>query len=525
MAVSSKTYQYLVGWLSESIKKEYNDTHKDWRANKTIEKLGTRGNGYQTWIETTLIDLFEQFLCLGTDKRVLVGDDGATLHAYNGAYFEQIGVRAEKFMAELVKRTMRELKIGSMYVQSCPERIARAVVSTLTSSDEYLYKPDKRYIAFQNGVFDLDNGKLKAFNIKYRPYIALDIDFADAKTLYKEYSDNYGNTWEKNPAKLWEQKINEIIPNKDMQDAFQQFCGSLLIDREKVRVEYICYLVGSGSNGKSVVASAIAGVFGDEFFSRFSLKQLFKDSDARVNIAALEGKICNLIGDLEAKDVQGGGDFKRAVSGEKFQGRRNYKDPIMVQFPPLLCATNELPGSQDDSWGYHRRQLPIYTTKRQWTEEDKDPMLTQKLTTPDARRYIFTWIYEGYKKMLRNNGNIKLGDDVINAQRMLQDHANSARSWWSDNGYVVAKPEEKKDPRWRPLKDLYHEYCAYTAEQGYEKAMKSTEVSAMLKSKGCSTDSGTMRRVSTGMEYCIGKLGYDTTDDGRLIHGVYKLKE
>ncbi|MDE6536075.1 MAG: hypothetical protein K2K82_08735 [Muribaculaceae bacterium] len=522
MAVSSKTYEYLVGWLAESITKEYNESHKDWRANKTIEKLGKSSKGYQTWIETTLIDLFEQFLCLGADKRVLVGDDGATLYAYNGAYFEQIGVRAEKFMAELVKRTMRTLQIGSLYVQSCPEKIARAVVSTLTSSDEYLYKPDKRYIAFQNGIFDLDNGKLKAFSIKYRPYIALDVDYADAKTLYKDYSDTYGNTWEKNPAKLWERKIDEIIPNKDMQDAFQQFCGSLLIDREKVRVEYICYLVGSGSNGKSVVASAIAGVFGDEFFSRFSLKQLFKDSDARVNIAALEGKICNLIGDLEAKDVQGGGDFKRAVSGEKFQGRRNYKDPITVQFPPLLCCTNELFESQDDSWGYHRRQLPIYTTKRQWTEEDKDPMLTQKLTTPDARRYIFTWIYDGYKKILRNNGNIKLGDDVINAQRMLQDHANSARSWWSDNNYVVAKPEEKKDPRWRPLKNLYHEYCAYTAEQGYEKAMKSTEVSAMLKSMGCTTDNGTMRRVSTGMEYCVGKLGYDTTDDGRLIHGVHQ---
>lgn len=521
---SAKTYQFLTQWLSESITKEYNNTHKDWRSSKTITGLGKSGKGYQTWIETTLTDLFELFMCLSEDKRVLVGEDGTTLYAYNGAYFEQIGVRADKFMTELVKRTMRALQIGSLYVQSCPEKIARAVVSTLTSSDEYLYKPDKRYIAFQNGVFDLEKGALKAFSIKYRPYIALDIAYADEKTLYKEYSDVYGNTWEKNPAKLWARKIDEIIPNKDMQDAFQQFCGSLLIDREKVRIEYICYLVGSGSNGKSVIASTIAGVFGDEFFSRFSLKQLFKDSDARVNIAALEGKICNLIGDLEAKDVQGGGDFKRAVSGEKFQGRRNYKDPIMVQFPPLLCCTNELPESQDDSWGYHRRQLPIYTTKRQWTEEDKDPMLTQKLTTADARRYIFTWIYDGYKKILRNNGNIRLGNDVLNAQRILQDHSNSARSWWSDNGYVVAKPEEKKDPRWRPLKDLFREYCAYAIEQGYETTMKSHEVSAMLKSIGCTIDNGTMRRVSTGMECCVGKINYDTTEDGRLIHGVHKAK-
>lgn len=521
MAVRSKTYDYLVGWLSGAMAKEYDETHKDWRANKTLRKLGRTGNGYQAWIETTLTDLFEQFLCLGAEKRILVGDDGATLYAYNGAYFEQIGVRAEKFMAELVKRTMRTLQIGSLYVQSCPEKIARAVVSTLTSSDEYLYKPDRGYIAFRNGIFDLENNRLRAFGIKFRPFMAIDVDYADENTLYKEYAASYGGAREKNPAKLWLWKIDEIIPNKDMKEAFQQFCGSLLLDREKVRVEYICYLVGSGSNGKSVAASAIAGVFGDEFFSRFSLKQLFKDSDARVNIAALEGKICNLIGDLEAKDVQGGGDFKRAVSGEKFQGRRNYKDPIMVQFPPLLCCTNEMPESSDDSWGYHRRQLPIYTTRHQWGEEDKDPMLAQKLTTPDARRYIFTWIYEGYRKILRNNGNISLGDDVIKAQRRLQDHANSARSWWSDNSYVTVENPERGDKRWRSLKDLYQEYCAYTAEQGYERAMKSVEVSAMIKSKGYAADKGNVRRVSGGIEYCIGRLDYDTTEEGELIHGVY----
>ncbi|MBD5178113.1 MAG: hypothetical protein HDT00_00230, partial [Bacteroidales bacterium] len=445
-----------------------------------------------------MIDLFEQFLCLGADKRVLVGDDGATLYAYNGAFFEQIGVRAEKFMAELVKRTMRALRIGSLYVQSCPEKIARAVVSTLTSSDEYLYKPDRRYIAFQNGIFDLDSGKLKAFSIKYRPFIALDVDYGDERSLYKELDERYGGSWERNPAKLWLRKIDEIIPNRDMQDAFQQFCGSLLIDRERVRVEYICYLVGSGSNGKSVVAGAIAGVFGDEFFSRFSLKQLFKDGDARVNIAALEGKICNLIGDLEARDVRGGGDFKRAVSGEKFQGRRNYKDPITVQFPPLLCCTNELPESADDSWGYHRRQLPVYTTRRQWGEGDKDPMLTQKLTTADARRYIFTWIYEGYRKIMRNGGNIRLGEDVLRAQRVLQDHANSARSWWSDGGYVlVAEPQARRDPRWRLQTELYAEYRAYVREQGYGAEMKAAEVYAMIKSHGAVENVNYKRAAST----------------------------
>lgn len=516
--VKSETYKHLTQYLSEAMEKEFAATRKPEYRTKTLVGLGRNGKAWSSWVETLLTDLFEQFLCLDKEKRVLVGEDGSTLYAYNGAFFEQIDVKAEKFMAELVKRTMRALKIGSMYVQKCPSDIARSVVSTLTSSDEYLYKPDRRYIAFENGIFDIEKGSLKKFNIKYRPFIALDLEYLDEKECYKAGADEYGVG--DNPCKLWETKIKEIIPNNDARDAFQQFCGSLILNREAVKVEYICYLVGTGSNGKSVVASTIANVFGDKFFSRFSLRQLFKDGDARVNIAALDGKICNLIGDLEAKDVNSGGDFKRAISGEWFQGRKNYKDPIMVKFPPLLCATNELPESADDSWGYHRRQLPIYTTTRQWTEEDKDPYLTQKLSVPLARMYVFLWIYAGMKKILRNNGNIILGEDVVKAQKVLQNHANSARAWWADAGYVVIEESEKKDPRWRPLRDLYQEYCTYATDQGYEKPMKNRDVSGMLKSLGYSKEKGNIRRMPSGDEYCVGKLGYDTTEDGELICGT-----
>lgn len=508
----------MAEWLSAAMEKEFAATRKPEYRTKTLIGLGRNGKTWSSWVETLLSDLFEHFLCLDKEKRVLVGEDGATLYAYNSKYYEQIDVKAEKFIAELIKRTMRALKIGSMYVQKCPADIAKSIVSTLTSSDEYLYKPDRKYIAFENGIFDLERGQLKVFNIKYNPYMSLDISYMGEKECYKAGADESGGN--NNPCKLWDTKIKEIIPNDDYRDAFQQFCGSLLLNRDTVKVEYICYLIGTGSNGKSVVASTIANVFGDKFFSRFSLKQLFKDSDARVNIAALEGKICNLIGDLEARDVNSGGDFKRAVSGEKFQGRRNYKDPITVQFPPLLCCTNQLPESEDDSWGYHRRQLPIYTTTRQWTEEDKDPMLTQKLSVPLARLYIFQWIYAGYKKILRNNGNVKLGEDVLRAQKVLQNHANSVRAWWTDSNYMVIDEPEKKDPRWRPIRELYQEYCTYTSEEGYDKAMKNRDVSSMLKSLGYSKEKGNIRRMPSGDEYCVGKLGYDTTDEGELILGI-----
>lgn len=511
--VKNEVYESLSKWLSEAMESGFKATRKATYKTQSLIGLGKSGKGEVAWIYTLMQDLFEQYLCLDKEKRILVGEDGATLYAYNGRYFEQIDVAAQKFVCELIKRTMRLLQIGSTYVQKCPDNIAKSVVSTLTSSDEYLYKPDRRYIAFNNVVFDLKDGKPKQFALKYKPYIALDIDYLPAKEAYKQGADEYGTM--NNPCRLWDTKIKEIIPNDDARDAFQQFCGSLLIDRSQVTIEYICYLVGSGSNGKSVAASTIAHVFSDKYFSRFSLRQLFKDNDARVNIAALDGKICNLVGDLQKTEVSGG-DFKRAVSGEWFQGRRNYKDPIMVKFPPLLCCANEMFQTSDDTWGHHRRQLPIYTTTHQWTDEDKDPMLTQKLSVPLARVYIFAWIYEGYKKIIRNKGNIILGEDVVKAQKRLMARSSSGRCWWDDKGYVIAKPIARGDTRWRRIEDLFQEYKAYATESGDERQMSKAEISAMLRNMGFK-DKETIRKIGHGVEYCVGVLGVNSDEQGNLI--------
>jgi phage/plasmid-associated DNA primase len=357
-------------------------------------------------------------------------------------------------------------------------------------------------------VFDIVQGKLREFNIKYCTDIVLDIAYKDSKQCYID------NTAQ---CKLWDKKIAEIIPNKEMRDAFKMFCGTFLIKRNELKVEYICYLIGSGSNGKSVVASAIAGVFGERYFGRFTPYDLFRSTDAKVNMAALDGKIGNLTDDLEDKDISGGA-FKRFISGEKFQARRLYSEPILVQAPVMLCCTNTMPDTADDSYGHHRRQLPIYTTLKQFRDYDtdascvKDPYLTQKLTTPEARQYIFNWIYEGYKMIMRNGGNIVLGKSVLDAQEALKADSSPARRWCRDMGYVAVHTDAL-DPRWRSLSSLYAEFKDYAKRNG--SVLTSTDsrlVSNMFKSQGFE-----WRKRSDGLYFLVGRLGEDTKATGELI--------
>lgn len=455
---SKKTFDYVTDYLAEKIESDYASQSKD-GSKKTLKYYGYGHKKLLRSIIAMLCQFFRVNIC-GASKPIIVVDDQENAYAYNGEYYDCVG-SAVKFLTEVVERVLIKLKVAEMYIFDAPVLIAPKIARTLTSSEELLFKPNRRYIAFNNGVFDLKDGRLKNFDTRYATDLVFGVDYLDKPELERVLINKYGSFSKNNPMELWDSKISQIIPNKEMRDAFQQFCGSLLVDRDQYKIEYVCYLIGSGGNGKSVLASVIAGVFGDRYFSRFTPKQLFRDSDARVNIAALQGKVANLVGDLDDKDISGG-DFKRFASGEKFQGRRNYKDPILVTAPPLLCCTNAMPETSDDSWGFHRRQLPIYTTAKQWRGEDCDPQLTAKLTTDEARQVVFLWIYEGYKKIIRNGGEIKLGEEVLEAQRMLMENSNSVRRWWVQSDWLVAASDDENNGFWKWLYELdgeYHQYC------------------------------------------------------------------
>ena len=329
-------------------------------------------------------------------------------------------------------------------------------------------------------MFDIDKNRLNKFSAEYVTDLILDYDYNSKASCL-----------------LWDIKIKEIIPNDDMRKAFQMFCGSLWVRREELKIEYLCLLIGSGANGKSVLSSVIMGAFGEKYFGRCSPKQLFRSSDSSF-MASLAGKIGNFTDDIDSKDFSGG-DLKSFISGEKMQARRMYRDPMLVQAPPMLVCTNTVPETGDDTWGYHRRQLPIYTTTKQWTEKDKDPMLAHKLQTTEARQRIFNWIHEGYKKIMQNNGTIKLGEDTLRAQEALMDNSTSVRRWWRDSRYC--KPNELIKCEWVLLSKLLEDYKTYCNDM-LEVAKSGKEVSAILASAGLEK-----RRRSDGYAYLVGLRG------------------
>lgn len=500
--VKETIYTYLVAWLSSAMEAEYKRLYgklSDGSESRDGGKLRSWKGKWDKQAMQYRVDrlrtVVRRLVCEGNVKRFLSDGSKSAIYAYNGVCFERIEDR-EIFLKELLKRAFVELDLGEKYDDEYPSKvIAQSCLDTLSSSDRYLYRPNRRYVAFRNTVYDVERRKAVVPSVEQCPAIVLDLEYKDKDELYRECAGIYG-TYD-NPCKLWEDKIVEIIPNRDARSVFQQWCGALIADKSRFKLEYCLFLLGPGANGKSVVSNVIASVFGKEYFSCFSFRQLFKDSDRNVNIAALINKVANFIDDMDGKELSGG-DFKRFASGGEFQGRVPYeKKPIKVIAPPLLCCANTMPETDDDSYGGQRRRLVVHTTTRAFTGKDRDTSLTYKLTRPEALMYIFHWIVEGYRIFAKNKGDILMGDDMRKSQEVIMAGSNSMRRWWAENEYEAV--EEYDKDCWRSLSDLYEEYKAFSEAEGSKHHVR-PELSAMLSQKKCYKE-----RRGIGYGFCLRK--------------------
>lgn len=420
--------------------------------------------------EADLCNIYEDCIYRDGNGRFLYSKSGR-LMVYTGKGFE--ADESGKLLQESIKLSMSKLGVAPIYQMNSAKKIAEECMAGMAAISEYWFIADRSYIVFENCVLKLCNehgvkAEVLEHSEKYRTDLILDFEYkADAT------------------SPLWESFYNATIPNREMQRAFQMFCGALLSSRENFQIDYMCFLLGPGGNGKSVLARAISGVFGPKLFSRFSPHQLFQNTpQSMYNIAALDGKIANLCDDVTNSNFATG-DFKTFVSGEPLTGRHPYGRQIFEVKPPyMICCANEMPSSVDDTEGYHRRILPILSTTHSYSEEERDTQLGFKLSSVECRQAIFQFYLEGFYMVRDANGNIELGAAVRKAQRDLRDDNNSMRRWLKYKGYGKSELESPlkrtKNPNWRKFQDLYNEYVEYCRENNDGMPQKPRQLKRLL---------------------------------------------
>lgn len=414
--------------------------------------------------------------------------DDQTVCVFNGKFFERMpDVRLEG----IIRDTLRKMGVGLVYLVGSVRTITKYVIDSMLAEERKRFRPDRRYVCFRNVVLDLQTRVAHEHSPKYCTDIIMNFDYdLDAR------------------SGLWDRVITTTVPDEGMRKAYQQFCGAFLLDRHRYKFEYVCFVIGEGQNGKSIICKAMVNVFKNEdekgqavtkCVTTYTPDQLFRSQQMQYVMADVQGKIMNYCDDVSDKDFSGG-DFKAFVSGGEFRGRSPYGREVIevTDVPLMLCCANRIPPTTDDSEGYFRRFI-IINCPNHVSEKDKDTQLEAKLRDDKVRSAIFNWILEGYSMLMANDCKIDMSDTVRELKEDMKAESNSCRRWIREYGYVVCEPESYNDERWKSFKDwlqIYKQYCMDYSE-GMPKTSKA--VSKIFKEIGFVSE-----RRSDGMWYCLG---------------------
>jgi len=134
---------------------------------------------------------------------------------------------------------------------------------------------------------------------------------------------------------LWQNFLDEILPEKEKQEMLRIFIEAI----PTRSIEQMLVLLGSGSNGKSVVMGVIAMLFETEV-SKVELSEL-TGKKLDYALAEIDGKKINLSHGLDKINPTW---LKPILAGERLICRRPYGKPhFTTSIPMFICETNNIP--------------------------------------------------------------------------------------------------------------------------------------------------------------------------------------
>lgn len=231
-------------------------------------------------------------------------------------------------------------------------------------------------VCFRNGFFSPTNGFLE-HSPSNRTTFYLDFDYERGlkPLLFEKFLRD---------CFLYDTDYQERI------QALREFFGVALLGMSTVYQQALL-LVGSGSNGKSVLLETISKLFPKNGVTAVPPHEM----GVPHNRARLSNARLNLVTELQEADILSAESFKAIVDGSTMEAAEKYGHPF--SFKPScghVFAANNLPGARDTSHGFFRRWI-LCDWRREFREgsEDRDPWLKEKLERELQR--IACWLVDG----------------------------------------------------------------------------------------------------------------------------------
>lgn len=305
------------------------------------------------------------------------------------------------------------------------------------------------FIAFRNGVYDLEGDRLLPFSPDLVIVNKIRYDYNPA--AYSELAD-------KTLDKL-------ACHDPDVRALLEEAAGYCFYRRNELRKSFI--LTGDKQNGKSTYLSMIENLLGDQNVTSLDLKELGE----RFKTAELFGKLANIGDDIGDEFIANPAIFKKLVSGNSINVERKGKDPFdFSNYSKLLFSANNIPRIKDKSGAVISRLVIIPFDARFTVDDpDFDPYIKYKLIQAEPMEYLIQIGLEGLRRVLKNQR--------FTTSRKVE---KSIEEYEENNNPILLFFKEDVKMENEPTREVYMRYCEFCTLNSFN-PMSNIEFSKQVK--------------------------------------------
>lgn len=242
---------------------------------------------------------------------------------------------------------------------------------------------DARYIAFNNGIYDIVDNTMIPFSPEF--VITNKIPWNYVPNAYSEIADT---------------TLNKLACfEADTRALLEEAIGYGFYRRNEMRKSFM--LVGDKKNGKSTYLDMIYNVLGEANVSTLDANEI----GDRFLTAELNGMLGNIGDDIDKKYVGNTGFLKKLIAGNKVQAQKKGKDPFkLAAYTKFYFSANNIPRFDDSTGALFDRFIIIpFNAVFSPNDPDFDPYIKYKLEGAEVMEYLIAIGIEGLKRVLKNN--------------------------------------------------------------------------------------------------------------------------
>lgn len=309
--------------------------------------------------------------------------------------------------------------------------------------------PDS-WVQFKDCIYDLKDGEKKQVSNEYFLTTPIPHNLTEGET---PVIDKLLNDWAPKQKEL----LKEVIA----------WCFVRNYD-----AQVLIWLIGSGLNGKGSYLRLIKRILGNDNITSNDFSRLL-DAKNRFEIVTLYNKLVCLMGETDYATIYKSAKLKTLTGGDQQTAEKKGANNRLnfVNFAKLICASNSLPISNDNTDGFHRRQVIIkFNQKFEVGKEVSDAISEEELSN-------FCGELVKMAKEVYNKGRLINVDYNINSMREEYERLSNPIISFLETFY-------EEDPQYYVIKKFFIDDFKKYLKDNNKRVLSNKEITTLLKMQG-----------------------------------------